>query len=197
MAVNEGRKTIPDNVCFKDLGYFQIQGDIEESTARDAIEFILEANENPERYPNGLRLFVCSYGGMLHPALAIVDAMLGSTLPIATVALGQNASAATFIVAAGAVGSRIATEMSTFMTHQYAGFRYGKHHELVAARDNEDMTNAAMVKMYLHLTGMTEETLRERFLTTTDKYFDAEVAKEYGFVDTVVKLQPRGLNHGK
>ncbi len=72
--------------------FFLLMEDISLSTCKQAVEWILDANFSEER-PSMLNLIVCSPGGDLNAAFALVDTMRGSAIPIRTIGLGQIASA--------------------------------------------------------------------------------------------------------
>ena len=72
--------------------FFLMMEEITLTTCKNAIEWVFEANFSEER-PDMLNLIICSPGGDLNAAFAMVDTMRGSAIPIRTIGLGQIASA--------------------------------------------------------------------------------------------------------
>ncbi len=67
-----------------------------------------------------LLLMICSEGGDMSAAFALIDVMKSSNIFIKTVGLGQIASAGLLIFLAGSPGRRTLTPNTSIMSHQYA-----------------------------------------------------------------------------
>ena len=78
-------------------------GEISVTSVKPAIEFILTQNIQTQKLKH-LSLVICSEGGSIEAAFALIDIMRGSCIPIHTIGIGQIASAALMIFIAGAQG---------------------------------------------------------------------------------------------
>ncbi len=141
----------------------------------------LEA-EDPERE---IWLYIHSPGGMVTAGLAIYDTMQFIKPPVATICMGQAASMAALLLAAGAAGKRSALPNSRIMIHQPLGGTQGQ------ATDVEIYTRE-MLKMKEQLEGIlarhTQQPLDKIRRDTDRNYFmSAEEARDYGVVDEVIE----------
>lgn len=168
--------------------YFLLMDDITNDTCKDAIQWILENNLAEER-PDFLNLMVCSRGGDLHSALALVDIMEGSSIPVRTIGLGMIASAGLFIFMAGQKGKRVLTPNTTIMSHQYTTGNIGKEHELFAGVKEWTLITNRMIAHYKKHTGLTEAQIREKLLPQQDVYLSAKEAKSLGICDIIKELK--------
>lgn len=169
---------------------FIMMAGISEDSCQDAVQWIINANmADDEDKPEVLTLFICSPGGELHPAMALIDVMRGSTIPIQTIGLGQIASAGILIFMAGTKGMRILTENTSIMSHRYSWGSGGKSHELLAAVKEFDLTTNRMSKLYQKFTGLSEEEVNKYLLPPEDVYLSAEEAVKYGIADLIKDLK--------
>jgi ATP-dependent Clp protease protease subunit len=139
-------------------------------------------SENPEK---DINIYINSPGGDLTALFAIYDTMQFIHNDIATICLGQAASAAAVLLAAGAKGKRLALPHSRILLHQpYGQVGYGQVTDLELA-----------AKEILRMRDLLEEILAkhtgqrlERIHADTDRDFvmEAQEALEYGIIDTVL-----------
>jgi ATP-dependent Clp protease, protease subunit len=162
--------------------------EIKLDSCKDAIEWIFEANFTEER-PDMLNMVICSPGGDLNAAFALVDTMRGSAIPIRTIGLGQIASAGLMIFIAGDKGQRILTPNTSILSHQYSWGAFGKEHELFATIKEFDLTTKRMIAHYKKCTGLKEEQIREILLPPQDMWLSAIEAKKWGLCDDVKDLK--------
>lgn len=140
----------------------------------------LEA-EDPDR---DIWLYIHSPGGIVTAGMAIYDTMQFIRPAVATICMGQAASAAALLLAAGAHGKRSALPNSRIMIHQPLGGTQGQ------ATDIEIYTTE-MLKMKDRLEGIlvthTGQSL-DKIQEDTDRNFfmSAEEARDYGIVDEVI-----------
>ena len=168
--------------------FFLLMEEVTMASCKNAIEWIFEANFSEER-PDLLNLIVCSPGGDLNAAFALVDTMRGSTLPIRTIGLGQIASAGLMIFIAGEKGQRILTPNTSILSHQYSWGAFGKEHELFAQIKEFDLTTKRMIAHYKKCTGLKEDQIREYLLPPQDMWLSATEAKKLGICDDVKELK--------
>lgn len=90
-----------------------IAGNIDESTASKVIDSIAATDEN---YHDCINLRICSSGGNLDYAFAIIEAINSSPVPVNTIASGTVGSAALLIFLAGR--NRHASALSRFIYHE-------------------------------------------------------------------------------
>lgn len=162
--------------------------DVTLNTCKQAIEWILEANFAEER-PSLLNLIVCSPGGDLNAAFALVDTMRGSAIPIRTIGLGQIASAGLLIFISGEKGQRLLTPNTSILSHQYSWGAVGKEHELFATVKEFDLTTKRMIAHYKKCTGLDEKSIREKLLPPQDIWLSSIEAKKLGLCDDVKDLK--------
>lgn len=168
--------------------YYIFMDDVTTESCRACIEWILSANFSEER-PKQLTMLICSQGGDVHAAFALIDIMRGSTIPISTVAIGGIASAGTFIFMAGEPGYRILTPNTSIMSHQFSGGSVGKEHELFAVVKEFQLTAERIIAHYKKCTGMTEKVIKDELLPSHDIYLSHSEAMKYGIADVVKTLR--------
>jgi ATP-dependent Clp protease protease subunit len=162
--------------------------EIDLAACKHAIEWIFEANFAEER-PDMLNMIICSPGGDLNAAFALVDTMRGSAIPIRTIGLGQIASAGLMIFIAGEAGERILTPNTSILSHQYSWGAFGKEHELFAQIKEFDLTTKRMIAHYKKCTGLKEAQIREYLLPPQDIWLSAQESKKLGLCDDVKDLK--------
>lgn len=168
--------------------FYLLMDEINLNTCKNAIEWVFEANFSEER-PHLLNLLVCSPGGDLNAAFALVDTMRGSAIPIRTIGLGQIASAGLMIFISGDKGQRILTPNTSILSHQYSWGAFGKEHELFASIKEFDLTTKRMIEHYKKCTGLPEKKIREILLPPQDVWLSSVEAKKLGICDDVKDLK--------
>jgi ATP-dependent Clp protease protease subunit len=169
-------------------GFYLLMEEVSLNSIKPLVEWILEANFQPER-PELLNLLICSPGGDLNAAFAAIDTMRGSAIPIRTIGLGQIASAGLLIFASGTKGQRILTPNTSILSHQYSWGAFGKEHELFATVKEFDLTTKRMITHYKKCTGLTEAQIRDHLLPPQDIWLSAEESKKLGLCDAVKDLK--------
>jgi ATP-dependent Clp protease protease subunit len=139
-------------------------------------------SENPDR---DINIYINSPGGDITALFAIYDTMQFIKNDVATICLGQAASAAAVLLAAGTKGKRLALPHSRVMLHQpYGQVGYGQVTDLeIAAREILRMRDLLEQILAKH-TGQSIE----RIHADTDRDFvmEANEALEYGIIDDVI-----------
>jgi len=139
-------------------------------------------SENPDR---DINIYINSPGGDITATFAIYDTMQFIKNDIATICLGQAASAAAVLLAAGTKGKRLALPHSRVLLHQpYGQVGYGQVTDLeIAAREILRMRDLLEEILASH-TGQPIE----RIHTDTDRDFvmEANEALAYGIIDDVI-----------
>jgi ATP-dependent Clp protease, protease subunit len=168
-----------------DHGIMVLMGEIDAESVRPVVEWILYENYVKKKKLKELLLMICSEGGELSTAFALIDVMRTSKIPIKTVGLGQIASCGLLIFLSGAVGRRVLTANTSIMSHQFSWGTEGKAHELFATMKEFELTQQRMVNLYKSATGLDEETIKTVLLPAQDVYLSAEQALSYGICDHI------------
>ncbi len=140
----------------------------------------LEANDPTA----DVTMYINSPGGSVSDCLAIYDVMNYIKPDVKTVCIGQAASAAAFILAAGTKGKRCALKNSRIMLHQVSGGSRGHIEDMRIALDEINYLNEIMRKELSIMTGRTITQLKKDL--ARDYYVGAEDAKKYGIIDIVL-----------
>ncbi|MBN1588895.1 MAG: ATP-dependent Clp protease proteolytic subunit [Pirellulales bacterium] len=130
-------------------------------------------------------LYMNSPGGSVTAGLAIYDTMQFINCPVATYCLGQCASMAAVLLAAGAEGKRQALPNSRIMIHQpLAGMEGTAEDIMIHAKEFakvKERLNSILLKHTGHpLKKIEEDTDRDRFMTPIE-------ARDYGLIDAVIE----------
>lgn len=165
-----------------------LMSDIDDDSAKEIIQWIIESNFSEEN-PDILNLIICSPGGTLSSAFAIIDVMKSSHIPIRTIGLGQIASAGLMIFMSGTKGMRVLTPNTSIMSHAWSGGSLGKSHELFAIGKEFGLTNQRMISHYIKHTGLKEKDVLKYLLPPQDVYLDADEALKLGLCDGIANLK--------
>jgi ATP-dependent Clp protease, protease subunit len=142
-------------------------------------------SENPDK---DINIYINSPGGDISALFAIYDTMQFIKNDIATICLGQAASAAAVLLAAGTKGKRLALPHSRVLLHQpYAQVGYSQVTDLeLAAREILRMREILEEIIAKH-TGQPIERIHKD--TDRDFVMEATAAKEYGIIDEVISTR--------
>jgi len=138
-------------------------------------------SEDPDR---DISIYINSPGGSFTALTAIYDTMQFVKPEIQTICMGQAASAAAVLLAAGTKGKRLALEHARVLIHQPSGGGEGQSSDIeIQAREILRM-RTLLEQMIAKHSGRTEEQIRKDI--ERDKILTAAEAVEYGLVDEVV-----------
>ena len=168
-----------------DAGMFVLMDEINHDTIKPVVEWILHENYVSKKKHKELLLMICSEGGEMEPAFALIDVMSSSNIPIKTVGLGQIASAALMIFISGSPGRRILTPNTSILSHQFSWGSDGKAHELFATIKEFELCQKRMVALYKRTTGLSEDVLKQSLLPAHDVWLSAEEALQYHICDAI------------
>ena len=157
---------------------------VEDSMANAiSAQLLLLAAEDPEK---DIYLYINSPGGSISAGMAIYDTMQYIKNDVATVAMGLAASMGQFLLCAGAPGKRYALPHARIMMHQPSGGIGGTASDIKIQAEQMAFTKKKMAELIAFHTGQKAETITAD--SDRDRWFTAEEAKEYGFVDHVVRI---------
>jgi ATP-dependent Clp protease protease subunit len=138
-------------------------------------------SEDPDR---DINMYINSPGGSFTALTAIYDTMQFVKPEIQTICMGQAASAAAVILAAGTKGKRLALEHARVLIHQPSGGGEGQSSDIeIQAREILRMRDLLESMLAKH-TGKEEADIRKDI--ERDKILTAREAMEYGIIDEVV-----------
>jgi ATP-dependent Clp protease protease subunit len=132
-----------------------------------------------------IALWIHSPGGSVPAMLAIRDVMRLLPCDVSTLALGLACSAGQFLLSSGARGKRFALPHARILMHQGSAGIAGSAVEVEVQADDLRHTRDTVLGIIAEDTGQDGE----RIFTDSlhDRWFTAEEAREYGFVDRVVE----------
>lgn len=159
-------------------------GSVVEDSMANAIcaQMLLLAAEDSEK---DIYLYINSPGGSVTAGMAIYDTMQFIKNDVATVGMGLAASMGQFLLCAGAPGKRYATPHARIMMHQPSSGIGGTATDIKIQAEQIGYTKKKMAELIAFHTGQTMETITAD--SDRDRWFTAEEAKDYGFVDHVVR----------
>ncbi|MCZ3386241.1 MAG: ATP-dependent Clp protease proteolytic subunit [Actinomycetia bacterium] len=154
-----------------------------EDTIANALsaQMLLLAAEDPEK---DIYLYINSPGGSVSAGMAIYDTMQFVPCDVATVAMGLAASMGQFLLCAGAEGKRYALPHARIMMHQPSGGIGGTASDIKIQAEQMLYTKKKMAELIATHTGQPLDAIESD--SDRDRWFTADQAKEYGFVDHVV-----------
>ena len=158
-------------------------GSVVEDQMANAIcaQMLLLAAEDPDR---DIYLYINSPGGSVSAGMAIYDTMQFVKNDVATFAMGLAASMGQFLLCAGAPGKRYALPHARIMMHQPSGGIGGTASDIKIQAEQMLYTKKKMAELIAKHTGQPLEAITAD--SDRDRWFTADEAKAYGFVDHVV-----------
>jgi ATP-dependent Clp protease, protease subunit len=140
------------------------------------------AADDPRR---DIRFWINSPGGSVPAMLAIMDVMRAIPNDVATIAVGWAASAGQFLLTAGTPGKRFALPHARILMHQGSAGIGGTASDIAIQAEQWNYTKNEMAQLIAEHTGQTVEQIEKD--SDRDRWFTAQQALEYGFIDVVVR----------
>jgi ATP-dependent Clp protease protease subunit len=141
---------------------------------------LLEAEE-PDR---DISVYINSPGGSVTDGLAIYDTMQYVRCDVSTICLGLAASMGQFLLCAGTPGKRYALPHARILMHQPSGQMQGQAADIAIQAEQIVYLKKMMAERIAFHTGQTVERIEAD--SDRDRWFTAEEAREYGFIDKVI-----------
>ena len=168
-----------------------LAGPINERTASVVIMRLLYLQS--VRREQDINLYINSPGGLVDQTLAIYDTMRFLGCDISTYCIGQAASGAAILLAAGTKGKRFGLPNAKIMLHQPYGGITGQAEDIriqaeEVLRDKKNLANILARHTGQPYDKIVEETERDRFM-------DVEEAKAYGLIDEVLSEPQTAEKH--
>ncbi|MCL2490220.1 MAG: ATP-dependent Clp protease proteolytic subunit [Propionibacteriaceae bacterium] len=138
---------------------------------------------NAEDHDKDIYLYINSPGGSIDAGMAIYDTMQWISNDVATVAMGLAASMGQFLLSAGAKGKRFALPHARILMHQPSGGLGGTATDIRIQAEQSLHIKKTMAELIAQHTGQTVEQIEAD--SDRDRWFTAEEALAYGFIDHV------------
>jgi len=176
------KESNPYNKLFEERIIF-LAVQVDDASANDIMAQLLVLESlDPDR---DITMYINSPGGSFTSLMAIYDTMQYVRADIQTVCLGQAASAAAVILAAGTKGKRLALPNSRILIHQPATEGgYGQSSDIEIQAREILRIRSLMEDMLASDTGKSTDEISHDI--ERDKYLTAEQALEYGIIDEVL-----------
>jgi ATP-dependent Clp protease protease subunit len=175
------KESNPYNKLFEERIIF-LGAPIDDVVANDVMaQLLVLESSDPDR---DILIYINSPGGSFTALTAIYDTMRYVRPEIQTVCMGQAASAAAVLLAAGTKGKRFALQNARILIHQPSGEGQGQVSDLEIQANEILRMRGLLEEILADHTGQSREQVKldiER-----DRILTAEQAKEYGIVDEVI-----------
>ncbi|MGH3432806.1 MAG: ClpP family protease [Thermocrispum sp.] len=182
---NDDREPIFDQRMRQDLQRQRVlvlDGALEEDNGTAlTTQFLSLAAQDPVR---DIALWIHSPGGSVPSMLAIRDVMRLVPCDVTTLALGLACSAGQFLLSAGAPGKRFALPHARILVHQGSAGISGSAVEVEVQADDLRYTRDTVLELIAEDTG--QDLARIFTDSLHDRWFSAEQARDYGFIDHIV-----------
>jgi len=163
----------------------------QESANRICAELLLLEAEDPTK---DISLYINSPGGSVTDGLAIYDTMQYVNCDIRTICIGMAASMGQFLLCAGTKGKRFSLPHSRILMHQPSmGGMQGQASDIAIQAEQIVYLKGMLAERIAFHTGQSVERITAD--SDRDRWFTAQEALEYGFIDAVIERSslPSGL----
>src|SRR5882724_2829943 len=148
---------------------------------RICAQLLLLAAEDADR---DIWLYINSPGGSVSAGMAIYDTMQFVKNDVVTIAMGMAASMGQLLLCAGTTGKRYALPHARIMMHQPSGGIGGTASDIAIQAEQMLYTKRMFQERVAFHTGQSQEQIEAD--SDRDRWFTAEEAKDYGFIDSVI-----------
>ncbi len=145
-------------------------------------QILLLDAEDPDQ---DISLYINSPGGSVTDGLAIYDTMQYVQCDVRTICIGLAASMGQFLLCAGTRGKRFALPHSRILMHQPSGQMEGQAADIAIQAEQIVYLKRMMAERIAFHTGQPVERIEAD--SDRDRWFTAQEAKEYGFIDEVIE----------
>lgn len=174
-------RLLKDRIIFLD-------GEINDVTADLVVaQMLFLEGQDPEK---DISLYINSPGGSVTAGLAIYDTMQYIKCAVQTICLGQAASMAALILAAGTVGKRFALPSSRILIHQPWGGVQGQAKDIGIQAKEIGRLKKLTIEYFAKHTGKTEVQIAQDM--ERDFFMSAQDAVNYGVADKILTREKHG-----
>lgn len=162
-----------------------ITGAIDDSIATSVTAQLLYLeSENPKK---DISVYINSPGGWVSAGLAIYDTMQYIKSPVSSVCIGQAASMASLLLAAGEKGKRLALPNVRIMVHQPSGWYQGVATDIKRHADEILEMKKRLNAIFVKHTGQSKKAVENKL--ERDTFMTATEAQSFGIVDRVYEAR--------
>ncbi|MCI2976139.1 MAG: ATP-dependent Clp protease proteolytic subunit [Ferrimicrobium sp.] len=154
-------------------------------------QLLLLAAEDAER---DISFIINSPGGSIYDGLAIYDTMQYVSCDVSTITIGMAASMGQFLLCAGAHGKRFALPHARILMHQPLAQMQGQAADIAIQAEQIMYLKRQLAERIAFHTGQPVEKIQAD--SERDRWFTADEAQEYGFIDQVIRTNSYGANSG-
>lgn len=159
-----------------------LDGEIDDDSAKDIIKKLLKLDLHNH---NDITMYINSPGGSVSSGLAIFDVMNMIKSKVSTICVGRCASMSCVLLVNGAKGKRYILPNAEIMIHEVSAMNYGKVTEMQEKLEHSKSLNHRLWKIIANKTKKSYKDIK-REATMKDKWYSAQEALKYGFVDRVL-----------
>ena len=165
---------------------------VDDASADDVMaQLLVLESQDPDAM---ITMYINSPGGSFTALTAIYDTMQYIKPDVATVGMGMAASMGQFLLSAGTKGKRYATPHTRVMMHQPSGGIGGTATDIKINAELILHMKRVLAELIADQTGKSVEQINRD--SDRDRWFTADEALEYGFIDQVVRHAPSAANVG-
>jgi ATP-dependent Clp protease protease subunit len=158
-----------------------VTGPIEDNMSSLIIaQLLFLESENPKKEIN---LYINSPGGVVTSGLAVYDTMQFIRPAVATLCVGQAASAASLLLTAGEKGMRAALPNASIMVHQPSGGYQGQATDILIHAQFTEKLKRRLNEIYVKHTGQDYDVIHNAL--ERDNFMSVEQAKDFGLIDSI------------
>ena len=158
-----------------------VTGPIEDNMSSLVIaQLLFLESENPKKE---ISLYINSPGGVVTAGLAMYDTMQFIRPQVATLCVGQAASAASLLLCAGEKGMRAALPNASIMVHQPSGGYQGQATDILIHAQFTERLKRRLNEIYVKHTGQDYDTIHQAL--ERDNFLTVEQAKDFGLIDSI------------
>ena len=155
--------------------------DLEDEMTNQLVGLLLYLSSEDEK--RDIFLYINSPGGSVACGLALVDTIQYAKTDVNTINVGTAASMASFVVAGGKLGKRLALPHARFIIHQPEGGSKGQATEVFAEAEEVIRLRRAIGYLYSEFTG--QSLSRVAVDLDRDEFLNVKQACDYGLIDLI------------
>ena len=161
-----------------------LTGEIDEEMTETIIAQLLYLES--QNFDDDIHIYINSPGGLVTAGLAIYNTMQCISCNVETICLGQAASMAAILLAAGTKGKRMAFPDARVMIHQPLGGAEGQASDIEIQAKEISRVKRHLNEILVYHTGKPMEVIEKD--TDRDFYLAADEAVAYGLIDRIMKV---------
>ncbi|MGQ0485801.1 MAG: ATP-dependent Clp protease proteolytic subunit [Hyphomicrobiales bacterium] len=163
-----------------------ITGQIDDNVAASVcMQLLFLEADNPKKE---ISMYINSPGGVVTSGLSIYDTMQFVRPTVSTTVMGQAASMASLLLAAGEKNLRFALPNARIMVHQPTGGYQGQVTDILIHAKEVESLKKRLNEIYVKHTGKDMKTIEVAL--ERDNFFTAEAARDFGIVDKILDKRP-------